>query len=1409
MSLLQKCDIKGKVTFLLVILLICFSITGGTYQFMRFEYDASESHAVTDSLNDRAYAMRYCHHDSAMIYAQQAEASADKYEDGRIEAKNHRLFQACLDIDCVKGNNLYDEIQKGTQNQIELLISEISMMMMCQRTAQNLLYTEYQKRAGQRISRIEEEENLEGRYAERYFYALNEYKFIEALNALQLSKIAEAETEIDEVYYNEALRDDKSLWTDYHYIKGLISLNKSATDNNEVVKAFDYLFQAYAIADRYQLIYLKSLICQVFSEMLSNSRIDQLLDTERKNEAHYLFNQFVAHDVIEQGTDNHLHVARSMAQESIENAATFGNVILAANGLLALGDTYFYDGQTEEALNYYERALQQLNLHHQTYYPEHSDEELKVFEDKDGPSIDMKWVEDADVQTIPATLLHIREALSRAYSAIDDKQISDYNRNVYLDILNHTRADKSIESHLYELNQSYRAVNIIFWVIIIALIMVITLLAFLVKSWKKRKVAQIETIKKLSQWYISTSDNGENKDVEQLLESIERRQDKNQIQQEILSPFVNWMQKNRTDSSENANERLSLYEDYLQSEQQIDRNKRTNIVKRAKVSLVHAVMPFIDRILYAAHRMQQQDMVDNEQLTYIKELTDKIEEYNIVLTDWIQMNKGEIGLTIETFALQELFNKLSKSAYSFERKGLTLNIKPTNTIIKADKALTFFMLNTLAENSRKFTPDGGKITIEALEQDNYVEIAVSDTGIGLSEKDRQIILSSKTFDAQKIGTASQDVQKAKGHGFGLLNCKGIIEKYKKTSPIFDVCHFDIQSTQGVGSRFSFRLPKGILKSIVILLISMCGTNLPTTLYAGTNDNMREESRILCNNNDLASYQCVANLADSVYFSNINGDYESAIVFAGKALQTLNQMVVSSQADSNSIDSLTLANNGHSQEMEWWRLGIETDYQLIMNLRNEIAVSALALHEWDLYEFNNQMFTSLYNAYTKDDSLLDTFVLLQEKKHNHTIGIILCVFLTFLAILTIYILYLRKFIAFRFNTMKMIEINRALLNSTDEDETLENLLKLLSDGLMEIHELTGVKLLLHNNSLMQNRIIEHIIKEGTFIDDNLLYETFNTKKTLFDSATNTKVMPLVLHESGEVNCIGALGLCYGNYQIENDDNIYDQFVVNCFTLIIKNSILRHETEIKELKTAENEKQRALFEENRLHVQNLILDNCLSVIKHESLYYPGRIKQIVNNIIEDGRNEPLNKKFSDLVEIVDYYKDIYTLLCKQADKQIDTGLFKSVPIKSSEIAQHWIDYGNRIIRKNNSSTKIKADIHEEILTYADKSLLFLLLEVLTKEWLLMEQDGKRINELTLHSVKYENEFVKYALNTPIKIYKEDEIPLLFQPQLGHNTYLLCKEIIREHDKLNNFCGCRINIEMNQETGTTIWFTFPIKR
>ena len=45
------------------------------------------------------------------------------------------------------------------------------------------------------------------------------------------------------------------------------------------------------------------------------------------------------------------------------------------------------------------------------------------------------------------------------------------------------------------------------------------------------------------------------------------------------------------------------------------------------------------------------------------------------------------------------------------------------------------MINTLAENARKYTPKGGKVKVYANLTEEYVEISVEDTGYGLSEED--------------------------------------------------------------------------------------------------------------------------------------------------------------------------------------------------------------------------------------------------------------------------------------------------------------------------------------------------------------------------------------------------------------------------------------------------------------------------------------------------------------------------------------------------------------------------------------------------------------------------------------------------------------------------------------------------
>lgn len=177
------------------------------------------------------------------------------------------------------------------------------------------------------------------------------------------------------------------------------------------------------------------------------------------------------------------------------------------------------------------------------------------------------------------------------------------------------------------------------------------------------------------------------------------------------------------------------------------------------------------------------------------------------------MRQGTLSLSVENFALDELFRMVARSRQAFELKGLTLQVGSTDAVVKADKALTFFMLNTLADNARKYTHPGGRIELSAVQQDNYVEISVTDTGIGMSQQDVDRILSEKVYDSAAIGaTASGDdarlLQQRKGSGFGLMNCKGIIDKYRKTNRLFEVCRFGIESTPGKGSRFYFRLPKG-------------------------------------------------------------------------------------------------------------------------------------------------------------------------------------------------------------------------------------------------------------------------------------------------------------------------------------------------------------------------------------------------------------------------------------------------------------------------------------------------------------------------------------------------------------------------------------------------------------------------
>ncbi|MFN3952167.1 MAG: ATP-binding protein [Thermaurantimonas sp.] len=106
----------------------------------------------------------------------------------------------------------------------------------------------------------------------------------------------------------------------------------------------------------------------------------------------------------------------------------------------------------------------------------------------------------------------------------------------------------------------------------------------------------------------------------------------------------------------------------------------------------------------------------------------------------------------------------------------------------ADYYKIWSLLNNLIGNAIKFSYRNSVITILAAKKPNYVEISVSDQGVGISPSDLKKILSDESLDG-RLGTEGE-----KSNGIGLRICKQIIREHKG-----DLL---VSSKEGEGSTFT-------------------------------------------------------------------------------------------------------------------------------------------------------------------------------------------------------------------------------------------------------------------------------------------------------------------------------------------------------------------------------------------------------------------------------------------------------------------------------------------------------------------------------------------------------------------------------------------------------------------------------
>ncbi len=569
--------------------------------------------------------------------------------------------------------------------------------------------------------------------------------------------------------------------------------------------------------------------------------------------------------------------AASMARHSVYLFKQYHDLFQTACALRTLGEVYFSAEQYDKALENFRTALRLASNHRRSPY-----------------------------QVTP-WLAGIHENLSLAYSALDDKQQADIHRNTYLDLLDESRQNKELDSRKALLKQEAHSEQIQFFFLLLLTIVVAVLAAIYYRQLNNRSRSYEQRVRKIS----SSADC---RQAEQKLQALLR------------------------DSEEHLEESR---EECEVMQQRINSQQERHILQRTKLSVVYAIIPYLDRVIAEVKKLDEMGENSTEHLSYIQELCSGMMTVNDRLTSWIQMQRGRLSLQVTRFPLSDIFGVISMQQYAFAQQQLILEVPDTDLHVKADKALTLFMVNTLVDNARKFTPAGGKVTIFAHSIDDFVEISVSDTGVGLPKEDVQTLCDSKVYDPNCIGTKNA----SKGFGFGIMNCKGIIGSYKKLSSLFNVCDFGVESEEGKGSRFWFRLPR-VFPLLFLLAFNLFAQALPQHCYE---------------------------LFDSTYNANLQGRYADAWLYAENAINIVEEPI---------------------------------DTSLLVSLYNEQAIAAQALGDWEAYRQSNAECVRLHRLFSTDCSLASDCQQLEKMNADSRVLYVLIVLLLIASLTLFYMVVLR-------------------------------------------------------------------------------------------------------------------------------------------------------------------------------------------------------------------------------------------------------------------------------------------------------------------------------------------------------------------------------------------------------------------
>jgi signal transduction histidine kinase len=185
---------------------------------------------------------------------------------------------------------------------------------------------------------------------------------------------------------------------------------------------------------------------------------------------------------------------------------------------------------------------------------------------------------------------------------------------------------------------------------------------------------------------------------------------------------------------------------------------------------------------------------DVQQLQHIIGSTEELNRFITSILELSKVESNHLHIRLESKDINQL---IEKSVEGFKAQARSSQIKIVAKLeplfpIKMDASLISKVINNLIDNAMKYSPANSEILIESRESGAFVEIAITDQGIGMTSEERENLFT-RFYRAKNDTTA-----KVSGTGLGLYLTRYFIEAHQG--------RVEVISEKGQGSTFKIFLP---------------------------------------------------------------------------------------------------------------------------------------------------------------------------------------------------------------------------------------------------------------------------------------------------------------------------------------------------------------------------------------------------------------------------------------------------------------------------------------------------------------------------------------------------------------------------------------------------------------------------